>query len=171
MLISKNILKTSTIVVLVLVGLTAVRFKPSRIAYGFFAGECKGNCGTIYEVTSKGLRIDTTSFWQSRNDLGKIHIEGQIVFEKNKEEDFESKKISIPLIMLFDPRTRFGCPDCYDQGGYYLEYTLFGFRRYFEIDKKSEPLYFPGLTNNIDNKIEKINLELSNWRRIAGSPK
>jgi hypothetical protein len=145
--------------------MSAIRIKPNRIAYGLFAGECTGNCGTIYEITSKDLRVDTTSFWQSRNDLGKLQIKGLSVFENSKDEGFETKEISIPLIMLIDPRTRFGCPDCHDQGGYYLDYTLFGIRRYFEIDKESEPLYFVGLTKNIDSRIHEINLELSKYRR------
>ena len=166
-LILKKILKIFLIVILILIGLSVIRIKPSRIAYGQFAGECIGNCGTIYEITSKGLRVDTTSFWQSRNGLGKFKIKGQRIFEESKEKYFDTKKISIPLIMLIDPRTRFGCPDCHDQGGYYLDYTLFGIRRYFEIDKESEPLYFVGLTKNIDNKIDEINVDLSKYGRTV----
>ena len=161
----KKILKIFLVVILVLIGLSVIRIKPSRIAYGQFAGECIGNCGTIYEITSKGLCVDTTSFWQFRNDLGKFQIKGERVFEKNKEKYSDTKKISIPLIMLIDPRTRFGCPDCHDQGGYYLDYTLFGIRRYFEIDKKSEPLYFVGVTKSIDNKIDEINGEIPKYGR------
>lgn len=160
-LILKKILKIFLIVILILIGLSVIRIKPGRIAYGQFAGECIGNCGTIYEISSKGLYVDTTSFWRSRNDLGKFQVKGQRIFEKNKEKDVDSKKISIPLIMLIDPRTELGCPDCHDQGGYYLDYTLFGIRRYFEIDKESEPLYCVGLTKNIDNKINEINKEKS----------
>lgn len=163
--ISKKILKIFLIVILVLIGLSVIRIKPRRIAYGHFAEECVGNCNTIYEITSKVLVADTTTFWQTRNDLRKFKIKGQKIFEKNKEKDFDAKKISIPLIMLIDPRSRFGCPDCHDQGGHYLDYTLFGIRRYFEIDKENEPLYFYGLTKNIDDKIKEINVELSKYER------
>ena len=86
-LILKKILKIFLIVILILIGLSVIRIKPSRIAYGQFAGECIGNCGTIYEISSKGLYVDTTSFWRSRNDLGKFQVKGQRIFEKNKEKD------------------------------------------------------------------------------------
>ena len=118
-----------------------------------------GNCGTVYELTSKVLRVDTTSFWETRNDLGNLQIKGQRHFEKDAEGNFNSKKLSIPLIMLLEPRTIFGCPDCHDQGGYYLEFTLLGIRRHFEIDKGSGPIYFRSLTKDIDKEIDQIYTE------------
>lgn len=164
-LILKRFYKILLALILVLVGLLFIRIEPKRIAYGQFAGECVGNCGTVYEVTTKVLRVDTTSFWQTRNDLGKLNIKGQRYLEEDDEGNFNSKKLSIPLIMLFDPRTIFGCPDCHDQGGYYLDFTLYGVKRHFEIDKESEPIYFGSLTNAIDKKINEINYELTQYGR------
>ena len=159
----KNILKAILVTISVFIGLSIIRIKPQQIAYGRFAGECVGNCSPIYKITKEALCVDSTSFSQARYDLGKLQIKGQTISEDKR--DLNVKKISIPLIMLLDPRTRFGCPDCHDQGGYYLGYTLFGIRRYFEIDKDSEPIYFHGLTKSIDNKICDIRGELSKFRR------
>jgi len=154
-----------TLFILVLIGLTIIRVKPKQIAFGFYAGECVGNCGTIYEVTTKVLRVDTTSFWQTQNDLGKLKIKGQRYLEEDDEGDFNAKKFSIPLIMLFDPRTTFGSPDGHDQGGYYLDFILFGIKRHYTIDKESEPFYFTSLTKDINNKIVEVNNELTKYGR------
>ena len=154
-----------TLSILVLIGLITVRIKPNRIAFGFYAGECVGNCGTIYEVTTKFLRVDTSSFWQTQNDLDKLQIKAQKYLEKNDEGNFSAKKIPIPLIMLLDPRSIFGSPDGYDQGGYYLNITLLGIKRHYKVAKGSEPFYFKSLTKEIDNKIKEVNAELVKYGR------
>ena len=156
----KRFLKILILCILVLIGLITIRIKPKRIAFGFYAGECVGNCGTIYEVNTKVLRVDTSSFWQTQNDLGKLQIKSQKYLKEDDKSDFNARKFPIPLMMLLDPRTIFGSPDGYDQGGYYLDFTLFGIKRYYQIDKKSEPFYFKSLTKEIDNKIKEVNAEL-----------
>ena len=150
---------------LILIGMTLVHIQPNRIAYGYFAGECVGNCGTIYEVTRKVLRVDTTSFRQTQDDLDNLKIKGQRLLEVEGNENFNAMKLSIPLIMLLDPRTIFGSPDGHDQGGYYLDFTLFGIKRQYQIDKGREPFYFAGLTNDIDNKIKEVNIKLTKYGR------
>jgi hypothetical protein len=161
----KRLLKILTLFILVLVGLAIIRIQPKRIAFGFYAGECVENCGTIYEVTTKVLRVDTTSFWQTQKDLGKLQIKGQRYLEEDDEGNFNAKKFSIPLIMLLEPRTIFGYPDGHDQGGYYLDFTLFGIKRHYKIDKEREPFYFISLTKDIDQKIVEINNELTKYGR------
>ncbi len=116
-------------------------------------------------MTNKVIHVDTSSFWQTQNDLSKLQIKRQRFLEKDDVVNFDTKKISIPLIMLLDPRTIFGCPDCHDQGGYYLDFTLFGIKRHYQIDKESEPFYFTSLTKDIDNKIEAVNHELTKYGR------
>ena len=161
----KRLLKILAALILFVIGLSIIRVQPKRITYGHYAGECVGNCGTIYEVTNKFTHVDTTSFWQSQNDLSKLEIKRQRFLEKDDEVNFDTKKISVPLIMLLDPRTIFGCPDCHDQGGYYLDFTLLGIKRHYQIDKGSEPFYFASLTKDIDNKIKAVNHELTKYGR------
>ncbi len=67
--------------------------------------------------------------------------------------------------MLLDPRSIFGSPDAYDQGGYYLDFTLLGIKRHYKIEKGNEPFYFQGLTKEIDIKINKVNVELAKYGR------
>lgn len=151
-----------TTIILIAVGLFTIELKPARVVIGYFAGECVGNCWAIYEVTTKVLRVDTTSFLQSGDNL---QIKGQRFFEQDDEGDFDSFKLNIPLIMLIDPRTIFGCPDCLDQGGYYLEFTTFGIRRHFKIERDEEPFYFSSLTVDIAVKIDEIERELKKYGR------
>ena len=104
----KRLLKIFATLILFVIGLTIIRLQPKRIAYGHYAGECVGNCGTIYEVTNKVIHVDTTSFWETQNDLSKLQIKRQRFLEKDNVVNFDTKKITIPLIMLLDPRTIFG---------------------------------------------------------------
>ena len=135
------------------------------MVFGNFAGECVGNCGTMYQVSEKVIVRDTTSFFENRNDLTKLSIKYQNVSEQDDEGNFDNFKLNVPLAMLLDPRNQFGCPDCSDQGGYYFQFTLLGITRRFQIDKGHEPFYYKQLTADIDHKIEKVTTELKQYGR------
>jgi hypothetical protein len=145
--------------------LLLIRPKPRTVIFGFFAGECVGNCGTMYQVSEKVIARDTTSFWQTFNDLTKLKVKYQNISEEDDEGDYDEYKLNIPLIMLIDPRDSFGCPDCLDQGGYYIQFTLLGITRRFQIDKGHEPFYYNDLTKDIKYKIEKASVELKQYGR------
>ncbi len=146
--------------IILFVILLLIRVKPKTVVIGHFAGMCIGNCGTMYEIGEKVIARDTTSFYKSYNDLSKFSVEHQEISEQDDEGDYNDLKLGVPLIMLFDPRNRFGCPDCRDQGGYYLQFTMFGLTRRFQIDPGHEPFYYSTLTENIKRKIKKANIEL-----------
>ena len=132
--------------------------------YGFYAGECIGECGTMYQVSEKAVIKDTTSFWQTYDNFSNFILKHQIVLQKEDGENFNDFKLNIPLIMLLDPRGRFGCPDCYDQGGYYLQFTIFGLTRHFRIERQ-QPFYYKNLTKDIEDKLEKSRIELKQHGR------
>ena len=161
----KRLIKISLGLIIVFAGLVLIRLKPRIVIFGDFAGECIGNCGTMYEVTTKVIRKDTTTFWQTYQDLSKFAIKGQKQVEEHNEGDYNDYKLDIPLVMLFDPRERFGCPGCIDQIAYYLQFTLFGITRRFQIDPGHEPVYFSSLTKEIENKIEKVSLHVDKYGR------
>jgi hypothetical protein len=146
-------------------GLLLIKPKPKTIIFGHFASECTGNCGTMYKVSYKVIVRDTTSFFQNKSDLSKFAVKFQNGSEQDDEGNFDSFKLNIPLLMLLDPRSQFGCPDCHDQGGYYLQVTMLGVTRRFQIDKGHEPFYYPELTRDIDHKIEDVITELKQYGR------
>lgn len=161
----KKLLIILLTITFLIIGLSVIRVTPRWTISGFFAGECIGNCGTMYEVTSGVIRVDTTSFWELKGETEKLKILGQRFLEQDHEGDFDSYKVTIPLVMLFDPRKQFGCPDCIDQGGYFFEFEVFGIRRQFKIDKGHEPIYHFNLTQDIQDKIEMIQGELKKYGR------
>jgi len=161
----KRLLKILIGLSALVVGLLLIRPQPGTIVFGHFAGECVGNCGTMYQVSEKVIVRDTTSFFQNRNDLTKFSIKFQNVSGQEDEGNFDNFKINVPLVMLLDPRNKFGCPDCYDQGGYYFQFTMLGITRRFQIEKGHEPFYYKELTTDIDRKIEKIIVELKQYGR------
>jgi hypothetical protein len=142
------------------VGLCFIKVTPNRTVFGSFAGECDGNCATMYEVTGGQIRVDTTSFWKSKLEPGKLVVLSQRSLGPGPEEDYNSYKISVPLIMLLDPRRQFGCPDCGDWGGYYFEFEFLGITRDFMINKGDEPIYYHDMTYDIDDKIVMIKEDL-----------
>ncbi|WP_333820128.1 hypothetical protein [Ohtaekwangia sp.] len=161
-------MKRLSIIILIIslvVLMFTVKLNPGRIVMGFYAGECDGNCSTLYEVTEKVLRIDTTSFREAQYGYADLKIKGQRFLEEDDEGNFQSFKIDIPIIMLLEPRTRFGCPDCWDQGGCFLEFTLLGVKRQFEIEEGKEPLYFPQLTDEVSKRVKAIRNEFNKERR------
>jgi hypothetical protein len=145
--------------------LVIIRLKPKTIIFGHFARECVGNCGTMYQVSEKIIIRDTTSFFQTRKDLAKFSVKFENVSEQDDEGNFDTFKLNVPLIMLLDPRSKFGCPDCYDQGGYYLQVNMLGVTRRFLIDKGHEPFYYKDLTRDIDQKIDNATTELKQYGR------
>jgi hypothetical protein len=152
----KRLLKITFGLTVIIAGLVLIHIKPKTVIFGDFAGECIGNCGTMYEVSTNIIRKDTTSFWQTYSNLNKLQIKGQKFAEKGETGDYNEFKLAIPIFMLLDPRERFGCPGCIDQVAYYLQFTLFGITRRFQIDPGHEPFYFPGLTRDIDDKIRHV---------------
>ncbi len=155
----------SLTVIFVVAGLLFIRVTPKWTTFGFFAGECIGNCGTMYGVTTGVIRVDTTSFWKLQGGAERLNVLGQRFVEQDHEGDFDSFKLNIPMIMLLDPCVRFGCPDCTDQGGYFFEFEFLGIRRQFKIDKGHEPFYYSTVTDDIQNKIVMIKEELKKYGR------
>lgn len=156
----KKLLGKLLIIPVFIVGLSLIEVTPNKTTFGFFAGECVGNCATMYEVSDKEIKVDTTSFWDYKFKDEKLEILEQKIINQENIKDYDFYKLRVPLIMIFDPRSRFGCPDCHDQGGYFFEFEILGIKRQFQIDKGEEPIYYQNITEDISHKIEAINNEL-----------
>lgn len=139
--------------------LCLIRIKPKVFVYGWFAGECKGSCGIMYQVTEKHICKDTTSYWINSNTNEPLRLQAQVAIENDHEGDFNNFKLNIPLVMMIDPRKQFGCPDCADQGGYYLQYTMLGITKNCRIDKGHEPFYYKSIVKDLDSLINKTLFE------------
>jgi len=76
----------------------------------------------------------------------------------DKVHSAETLFSAIPPQLLNESDTHIGCPDCYDQGGAYLEIFKNGNSRYWYIDydKNNVPEYLHPLVEKIENTIAGI---------------
>lgn len=118
-----------------------------HVTFGIYCGECSGHCATMYKYNRCGGNINTLwadytdSFWNGKGD--------SLVCETNLAEDKASWKAAefitqhIPERLLKSKKksVRFGCPDCTDGCGIYLEiWTGLGGRKKFYIDYQTSQL-------------------------------
>lgn len=94
------------------------------ILFGVYCGKCTGHCATMYQYNIRGntntLFVDTTdSFLRNNEDVicqMQINDSKKIELAKNVVQ-----KIPNELLTTTEQTKRFGCPNCADQCGIYLE--------------------------------------------------
>jgi hypothetical protein len=107
------------------------------IIFGSSYGMCVGDCAVTYLLKSDGL-------YRSKDYLKTGNVSS--FTEKLSDEKFQQLKnipSSIPseLINYTKDEETFGCPDCADQGGYYLELIREGKKhKTFRIDTNTDQL-------------------------------
>jgi hypothetical protein len=119
---------------------------------GSFACDCaNSSCSALYELTNHSIGLDTTTFCKERTFASQVNLKPHILLSVSSIDNY---KLKIPLLMLLDPRSFFGCPDCLDKGGYYLGFTIVGITRHFEYDEN--PFYFENLLQQTQSKLEQL---------------
>ncbi len=123
------------------------------IIFGSSYGMCVGDCSITYLLKSDGL-------YKSKDYL-KTGNQNSFT-EKLSNEKFEGLKSissSLPSELINNPKDEetFGCPDCADQGGYYLEIIRKGQKpKIFRIDTNTDqlPEYIKQVALEIKKAIE-----------------
>ncbi len=103
--------------------------------YGSYCGECAGTCFTVYKVTSDSLWIESDN--KFFHLLGKDSImQGFKGTGLSKEEQQKAVYVikDIPDTLTKLNSLTFGCPDCADQCGIFLEFKIKGVFKRFLID-------------------------------------
>lgn len=125
----------------------------ASLIFGFYAGECSGDCSDVYFLDESSLAVDEDNRFPT-NDFFVGNFRGL------PQSDFNN---SIELLALLPPELLnetdpvLGCPDCADQGGYYLEYQTESFQAAWRIDSNLDevPSY---LHDYIELLLEKMNI-------------
>ena len=128
----------------------------AEMIFGTYCGECGGdNCVKIFKLSNEGV-------WEDTNDNypGGAFVGMQFNFVQLSNEKFELVKNfrdQFPTSILDETEDTFGCPDCYDQCGYYLEWLEDGVRSSWTIDttKDDIPSY---LHEFVDQLSANVNL-------------
>lgn len=102
------------------------------IVIGSFFGECGGEqCVEFFRVSNGVVLEDVNDFYPYWENP----YEGNFVTEVSCcYEDVAELKGLIPELMLNNPSTVYGCPDCADQGGFYFEITTSEYSAHWVFD-------------------------------------
>lgn len=123
------------------------------LVFGHFFGECIGEgCVETFLLT------DTALFEDTEDDYN-----GQILdfteLDASLFEQVRDLTASFPDQLLDEQETIFGCPDCTDGGGLFIQYSENGTIRSWRIDliKNNVPSYLHDFMDAVTDKISLIN--------------
>jgi len=127
------------------------------LVFGHFYGECIGEgCVTMYKLEDDKLFQDTKKEYP-RYD---VFYEGSYI--EMDQADYDKVKDLFdyfPEQLLYEHDTTFGCPDCADQGGLYIEYKTNNIHKYWTIDqhKGYVPVFLHDFIEKVNEKIDLLN--------------
>jgi hypothetical protein len=120
------------------------------LIFGHYYGECFGEaCMETYKLTDSRLYEDILDMYGGS---------GPFDFVELPDAEYQQVKDLIdafPPELLKDDTGTFGCPDCADGGGLYIEYSHKGEARSWRIDQVKEqvPQYLHGFMDAVNGKI------------------
>ncbi|MFN8393536.1 MAG: hypothetical protein U0176_02560 [Bacteroidia bacterium] len=113
------------------------------IIFGQFCGECVGTCSKMFKFEPKTGRMHADywdSFWKRHEGNG-MNFEMEI---RDRSRFLKAQKMvdSIPEYFITTERSgmSFGCPDCTDECGLYLETQVKGISKEFFFDSRIEQI-------------------------------
>lgn len=124
-----------------------------HLVFGHFYGECFGEtCVETFALTADKLYEDTKDQYGG----------GDFDFIELSSEKFNlatGLEAGFPAELLDASEAVFGCPDCGDWGGIYVEYVKDGVRQSWQIDVMLDdiPTYLHDFVGDIQKTIELIN--------------
>ena len=127
------------------------------LSFGHFYGECMHEqCVEIFLLKDGSLYEDQLDKYPSRMQI----YEGDFILIDQRNVSAVMDLVeSFPPKLLEAKERVFGCPDCADQGGLYLECETGGEKKYWIIDQNlnSIPAYLHEFVNKINDNIALIN--------------
>jgi hypothetical protein len=100
------------------------------VIFGKYYGECLTNCASFYKITGSESTMDTAiNYYPST-----VGFNFDLTLPDAKFQLVKNLKDEVPAELLNSNSQSFGCPDCHDQGGWYLETTVNGIKTYWIID-------------------------------------
>ena len=127
------------------------------LIFGHFYGFCFGDqCIQIYKLEGNNLFIDTNKDYPKHNEFYNATF---LELGNQYYEPIKDLLDYFPTRILSESDTVFGCPDCADGGGLYIEYKTQDIHRYWIIDqdRRQVPVYLHEFMEQVNNKIEVIN--------------
>ena len=130
--------------------------KEGYLVFGRFYGFCQGEeCIEIFKIDSSYLFEDSKDAYPSRDTF----YSGNFVALNDAKFNATKELInSFPMQLLNEKDTVFGCPDCADGGGIYLEYNFNGDHGYWIIDNNlyNVPRYLHPFMDKVHEQVEAL---------------
>jgi hypothetical protein len=126
----------------------------SFLIFGHFYGECFGEgCVETYKLTDVKLYEDIVDDYSGQN-LDFVELDNEQFELVNDLADF------FPTQLLNESDTIFGCPDCADGGGLFIQYSYNGVLKSWRIDQvqNNVPTYLHNFIDQVNERILLINM-------------
>ena len=123
------------------------------LVFGHFYGMCAGEgCVETYKLTDMKLYEDLIDDYSGQN-LEFVELENETFAQVNDLVDF------FPNQLLSEEETVFGCPDCSDGGGLFIQYSDNGNLKSWRIDQfqNNVPSYLHAFIDQVNEAIALIN--------------
>ena len=123
------------------------------LVFGHFYGLCAGEgCVETYKLTDMKLYEDLIDDYSGQN-LEFVELENETFAQVNDLVDF------FPNQLLSEEETVFGCPDCSDGGGLFIQYSDNGNLKSWRIDQfqNNVPSYLHAFIDQVNEAIVLIN--------------
>ncbi|MCB2378033.1 hypothetical protein LGH70_10600 [Hymenobacter sp. BT635] len=137
---------------------TSPDFDKDTILFGSFFGECEGeSCVDIYRLDTKNQTLAEDT--QDQYPNGDTPYNGTYVARSQADYTLVKDLIQqVPAELVNERNPVIGMPDYTDAGGYYIEVTQAGKRRYWLIDtqKNNLPSYLRAFADTLDIRLGKL---------------
>ena len=123
------------------------------LIFGHYYGECGGEgCIETFKLSHEKLYEDQNDHYNG-DDFDFIELGNE------KFEDVKDLTDFIPDDMLEESELKYGCPDCYDQGGLRITYSEDGQVISLRLDqsKNDVPEYLHDFMDKVNEKIALLN--------------
>ncbi len=110
---------------------------PDYFIFGHAYGFCAGNCVTVFKLEGDTLFADDDASYQTLGENQEIPFQS-VSLPTEKVNLAKALQAQIPANLYHEPDGNVGCPDCRDQGLYYIKIKTGNTVREWRIDPDSE---------------------------------
>ena len=126
--------------------------KGDYFIFGSSYGECSGSCVNYYLLKKGNLYSDDMSLSTKRLKFKNDKL------PSGKADLANHLKAQLPTFLKNSSSERFGCPDCHDQGAYFIELSEDGITKSFHLDTDTGavPIELRTFVVNIESTLRQL---------------
>jgi hypothetical protein len=133
----------------------AQALKDTALIIGTYQGFCypPDSCVAVYKVSANQVYADTTHHYPY--DSAGYQF---MALAASQYQKVDHLKAAFPRQLLTDTTTELGCPDCRDQGGYYIALKAADYQKRWVIDKDRDAVspYLHPFLRKVDSAVNQL---------------